>query len=52
MSLTPIKGTFRDSSESDHGLEALLDFEMSWVLRVCANQRRRSVAQNYFISAM
>jgi len=42
MSLTPIKGTFLyDRSESDHGLEALLDFEMSWVLRVCANQEEK-----------
>ena len=39
MALKQIQGTFvPDNSESDHGYEALLDFEMSWVLRVCANQ--------------
>ena len=39
MAIKQFQGTFvPDNSESEHGYEALLDFEMSWVLRVCANQ--------------
>lgn len=39
-----IQGTFvPDEWHSEHGYEALLDFEISWILRLCS----KNVAENY-----
>ena len=32
---------FGDNSEGDYGLEPLLDWEMSWILRSCANKNEQ-----------
>ena len=49
MALKQFPGTFvPDNSEGEHGYEAFLDFEMSWVLRVCANQEEARLRPNLY----
>lgn len=39
---------FHDSSEGDYGKEALLDIEMSWILRICSNADERRLRPNLY----
>ena len=45
--LEQIQGTFvPDEWHSEHGYEALLDFEMSWVLRLCSKNTQELLKKN------
>lgn len=49
MAIKQFKGTFvPDEWGSEHGYEALLDFEISWVLRVCANQNEQRLRPHLY----
>ena len=47
--LQQFQGTlFHDDSTSDYGLEPLLDLEMSWILRSCANKNEQRLRPNFY----
>lgn len=39
---------FGDNSDGDYGLEPLLDWEMSWILRSCANKNEQRLRPRFY----